>query len=275
MLECVVNISEGRDAVRLEGFARRAGPALLDLHADASHNRSVFTLAGPEVFDAARDLAIAAVGGLEISSHEGVHPRLGVVDVVPFAPLGDGALQENGDLGEAIAARDRFCRWASDELAVPCFSYGPERSLPEIRRRAFRDLPPDFGPAAPHPSAGACCVGARLALVAYNLWLAGGDLALARRIAAALRSHEVRAAAFAVGPGIQVSCNLVAPWSVGPADVYDRVAAHAGIERAELVGLIPEKVLRAVPSRRWTSLDLAEDSTIEARLADRGIVPSG
>ncbi|MGD0895693.1 MAG: glutamate formiminotransferase [Acidimicrobiales bacterium] len=270
MLECVVNISEGRDAERLDEFVRLVGTALLDLHADASHNRSVFTLAGPETADAARQLARVAVAQLDIARHRGIHPRLGVVDVVPFVPLGPDAMRPDADLDEAIAARDLFARWAADELGVPCFLYGPERALPEIRRHAFADLVPDFGPVAPHPSAGASCVGARPVLVAYNLWLAEGDLDRARHIASTLRGPEVRTASFAVGAGVQVSCNLVAPWSVGPADVYDRVAGSARIERAELVGLVPEQVLRATPARRWATLDLGEDSTIEARLADRG-----
>ncbi|MGP8162460.1 MAG: hypothetical protein ACLQAN_01540 [Acidimicrobiales bacterium] len=271
MLECVVNLSEGRDTERLGDLAHHTGSALIDLHADGCHNRSVFTLAGPGVFEATQDLARAAVTRLDITHHEGVHPRLGVVDVVPFVPLGDEGMRPGGDLSEAIAARDRFAPWAARELELPCFLYGPERSLPEIRRAAFRELPPAFGPGEPHPSAGACCVGARPALVAYNLWLAEADLALARRIAAALRTDEVRAAGFAVGSGFQVSCNLLAPWNVGPADVYDRVTKSARVERAELVGLIPERVLRAIPARRWGSLDLGEASTIEARLAERGV----
>ena len=194
---------------------------------------------------------------------------------MPFVPLGPDAMRPDGDLGEAIAARDRFARWAAGELGVPCYLYGPERSLPEIRRHAFVDLAPDIGPLAPHPSAGATCVGARPVLIAYNLWLADDDLHLARRIANALRGPALRTAGFAVGTGVQVSCNLVAPWKVGPADVYDRVAESARIERAELVGLVPDAVLRATPVRRWTTLDLGEDSTIEARLADRGIATPG
>ena len=271
MLECVVNLSEGADRARLEALARLAGPALIDLHSDASHNRSVLTLAGPTVVAAARELAAAAVAALDIRQHVGVHPRLGVVDVVPFAPLGDDGLRPDGDLGEALAARDGFGRWAAQALGLPCFLYGPERTLPEIRRGAFDALRPDFGPDAPHPSAGACCVGARQALVAYNLFLADRNLALARQLAAQLRSPAVRSAGFAVQNGVQVSCNLVAPWSVGPADVYDQVAAATRVERAELVGLLPRRILEAIPARRWRSLDLGEASTIEARLAARGI----
>jgi glutamate formiminotransferase len=180
-------------------------------------------------------------------------------------------MRPGGDLTEAVAARDRFARWAGDELGIPCFCYGPERALPDIRRHAFRDLRPDTGPDRPHPTAGAICVGARPALVAYNLWLADPDLDEARRIAAALRSAEVRALGLAVGDGVQVSCNLVAPWRVGPAEVFDQVEVAAPIARAELVGLVPESVLAAIPRERWGSLGLGEGATIEARLSGAGI----
>jgi glutamate formiminotransferase len=275
LLECVVNLSEGRDRTWLDASAAFLGPALLDLHANWWHHRSVFTLAGPAVEAIAQGLATAAIAHLDLTSHEGVHPRCGVVDVVPFVPLGPQGMRPGGDLTEAVAARDRFARWAGDELGIPCFCYGPERALPDIRRHAFRDLRPDTGPDRPHPTAGAICVGARPALVAYNLWLADPDLDEARRIAAALRSAEVRALGLAVGKEVQVSCNLIAPWRVGPAEVFDQVEKSAAIARAELVGLVPEKVLAAIPRRRWGSLGLGERSTIEARLATAGIGLSG
>ena len=153
-------------------IAACAGRALLDVHSDPWHHRSVLTLGGDDVEAAARAVAAAAVDLLDLSDHEGAHPRLGVVDVVPFVPLprlGGGRRRgADDDLGEALAARDRFARYAADELGVPCFFYGPERSLPEVRRRAFVTEAPDAGPAVPHPSAGAMCVGARPPLVAYN-----------------------------------------------------------------------------------------------------------
>jgi glutamate formiminotransferase len=271
LLECVVNLSEGRDRTWLDACAANLGPALLDLHADPWHHRSVFTLAGPAVEAITRRLATAAIAHLDLTHHEGVHPRGGVVDVVPFVPLGAEGLRPDGDLSAALAARNRFARWAGDGLGIPCFCYGPERALPDIRRHAFRDLRPDTGPDRPHPTAGAICVGARPALVAYNLWLADPDLAQARRIAAALRSAEVRALGLTVGGEVQVSCNLVAPWRVGPAEVFDQVENSARIARVELVGLVPEKVLAAIPRQRWGSLGLGERSTIEARLAGAGI----
>jgi glutamate formiminotransferase len=257
MLECVVNVSEGRDPVVLAELAEAAGADLLDRHTDPDHHRSVFTLVGT---DAPRRLAAAAVDHIDLRQHEGVHPRLGVVDVVPFAPLAGAAL------ADAIAARDAFAAWLADEHAVPCFLYGPERSLPEVRRRAFGELAPDVGPPVPHPTAGACCVGARPVLVAYNVWLAEPDLARAGEIAAALRSPTVRALGLACGDRVQVSMNLVAPEITGPAEAYDAVAALAPVAGAELVGLVPAAVLDRIPPSRWATLDLEPVRTIEARL---------
>lgn len=261
MLECVVNVSEGRRAEILGQLAEAAGAELLDVHTDADHNRSVFTLVGEA---APRRLAAAAVERLDLGDHHGVHPRIGVVDVVPFVAL-DGSTP-----AEAIAARDRFCDWAAAELALPCFRYGPERSLPDVRRGAFTTLVPDTGPRHPHPRAGGCAVGARPVLVAYNLWLESRDLGLARRIASNLRGPAVRALGLQVGDEVQVSMNLVDPSVQGPAAVWDRVAAVAPIARAELVGLVPRSVLSAIPEERWDELDVADDRTIEARVAGGG-----
>ena len=259
MLECVVNVSEGRDPAALARLAAAAGDDLLDVHTDPDHHRSVFTLLGE---DAPRRLARAAVATLDLSHHDGVHPRIGVLDVVPFVAL-DGT-----PAAEARAARDRFCRWAGAELALPCFTYGPERTLPDVRRGAFRDLAPTCGPPRPHPTAGATAVGARPLLVAYNLWLATSDLAQAREIAGAVRAPAVRALGLRVGAEVQVSMNLVDPLHVGPDAVWDEVARRAPVARAELVGLVPAAVLRATPPARWAQLDLAEDRTIEARVAE-------
>jgi glutamate formiminotransferase len=210
-------------------------------------------------------VAAAAVFALDIRQHEGAHPRFGALDVVPFVPLGGATMDD------ALAARDRFSEWLASRLGVPCFRYGPERSLPEVRRRAFIDLPPDVGPPAPHTTAGACAVGARDTLVAYNLWLADNDIGQARRIAADVRGPSVRALGLQVGDHVQVSTNLIDPRLVGPAEIYDTVRAHAPVQRAELVGLIPRALLVRTPATRWRELDLSEDRTIEARLAARGI----
>ncbi|HEY6533809.1 MAG TPA: hypothetical protein VIY72_15990 [Acidimicrobiales bacterium] len=260
MLECVVNVSEGRRLDVVDRVGAAAGDDLLDVHTCADHHRSVLTLLGE---DAPRAVATAAVAELDLRSHTGAHPRIGVLDVVPFVPLGDTTMNA------ALAARDDFAAWIAETLGVPVFLYGPERSLPDVRRGAFTTLAPDVGPNAPHPSAGAVAVGARRPLVAYNLWLRDSDLATARRLAASLRSPAVRALGLQVGGEVQVSMNLVDPEVVGPADVWDTVSAEVEVARAELVGLLPDAVLHAVAEGRWSELDLASDRTIEWRTARR------
>ncbi len=261
MIECVLNVSEGRDPVVLDRLADAAGADLLDLHHDPNHHRAVLTVVGE---GAARAVATAAVAAIDLRAHVGAHPRFGVVDVVPFVALGVTPFEAS------LAARDRFARWAAGTLGLPCFAYGPQRSLPDVRRAAFRGLAPDTGPDVPHPTAGACAVGARPVLVAYNLWLGLADLDLARSVARSLRGPAVRALGLDVGGHAQVSTNLIDPHSVGPAAIYDAVAARARVARAELVGLMPASVLGAVKASRWAQLDLDEERTIEARLEARG-----
>jgi glutamate formiminotransferase/glutamate formiminotransferase/formiminotetrahydrofolate cyclodeaminase len=273
VLACVVNVSEGRDGAVIAALEEAAGETLLDVHRDPDHHRSVLTLAGTRTPDAARAVARVAVARVDLRGHDGVHPRLGALDVVPFVPLdGDGAPLD--ELGPALEARDGFGSWAASALALPCFFYGPERTLPDVRRHAFGSLTPDRGPLQPHPSAGACAVGARGALVAYNVWLDTADVSVARQIAGAVRAPALRALGLAVGGVAQVSMNLVKPLQVGPADAYDAVArlardAGVGVMRAELVGLAPAAVVAAVPDRRRVELDIDAGRTIEARLEDR------
>lgn len=261
----MVNVSEGRDRTVLDALGAAAGSFLLDTHTDEHHNRAVLTLAGDEgLEDAVRHVTALALTLVDLRRHAGAHPRLGVVDVVPFVPLG------GAPMADALGARDRFGAWAGSELGVPCFFYGPERTLPDVRKQAFAPLVPDTGPPAPHPTAGAMCVGARPVLVAYNVWLAPRvGLDQARRVAAQLRASAVRALGLDVGGRAQVSMNLLDPIEVGPAAAYDAVAALASVERGELVGLLPLDVLAAVPESRWGELDLGPARTIESRLNDR------
>ena len=248
---CPVNVSEGRAVDRL---VAAGGRHVLDVHADPWHHRSVLWLAGEE---AVRAVAAAAVATIDLRRHQGVHPRLGSVDVVPFV---------GGD--DARAARDAFCDWAWDELRLPTLRYGDDvgRTLPEVRRVRGRSR-------RAHPTAGVAAVGARGPLVAYNVWLAdGADLGLARRVASAVRRPgAVRALGLPVGGRVQVSMNLVDPLSFGPADAFDAVAALAPVDGAELVGLVPEAVLLAVPEDRREPLDLRPDRTVEARLRAAGL----
>ncbi|HET8929780.1 MAG TPA: hypothetical protein VFN21_03885 [Acidimicrobiales bacterium] len=262
MLECVVNISEGRNPSVLAELARSCGDDLLDVHRDPHHHRAVFSLIGT---DAPRRLARRAIDLVDLRTHAGAHPRIGVVDVVPFVPL------RTSTMADAVTARDAFSSWMGDELGVPCFRYGTGRTLPEVRRGAFTTLTPDAGPAEPHPTAGACAVGARDVLIAYNVWVTAPDLAAVRRVASALRSPTVRALGLAVGDRFQVSCNLIAPDVTGPAAVTEAVAGLGAQEDVvvagcELVGLVPASVIAGIDPRDLAPLDLSIDRTIEARL---------
>ena len=283
MLECVVNVSEGRRAEVVAVVAAACGPALLDVHTDPDHNRSVFTLAGPpeEVAQAALSLARAAIERVDLSTHVGVHPRLGAVDVVPFVPI-DSDLQLAGEVargwGERVAA----------ELAVPVFLYGAAdpaaRSLPDVRRSAFRDRQPDFGPGHPHGTAGAIAVGARPVLVAINCELAAGgrgldaDVAMAREVARGVRERDgglsgVRALGFALESKgrAQVSMNLTDLAATGveaACEAVRRATAERGGEiwAVELVGLLPAAELERCSGDFLAWSSLSGERTIEARL---------
>jgi glutamate formiminotransferase / 5-formyltetrahydrofolate cyclo-ligase len=282
-------VSEGRDRAVIDAIAEAAGDAVLDVHTDGDHHRSVITLAGAlaAVEAATRCVVDAAVTRIDLRRHAGAHPRLGAADVVPVVPLRPG----EATWLSAVDARDRLAKWIGTELSVPCFLYGLERTLPEVRRAAFRGLDPDTGPDQPHPTAGATAVGVRRPLIAYNLWLEaatesddpgspaspaspGIDLVdVARDLAAWLRSPSVRALGLPVAGGAQVSCNLLVPSGREMEAVFDTVSQASNtlrcrISQAEVVGLIPGSALAEIPRHRWLELGVGEDLTIEARWTD-------
>jgi len=271
LFECVLNLSEGQRLALLDELSEAAGPSLRDRHADAEHNRSVFTLINePDVlFHDVHALVTLAMHLLDLESHAGVHPRFGVVDVVPFVAL------DPSRSDEARALRDETATWIATTFTVPVFLYGPledgtARTLPEIRRGAFRTLVPDMGPEEPNILLGATAVGTRGVLVAWNICLRDVTLAEAKAIAIEVRGPGVRSLAFEVGDIVQVSCNLIDPFNIGPSVVYDDVKRRLQrgvIERCELVGLVPEAVVRAQDPARWEQLGLSLEATIEARLA--------
>ena len=270
MFECVVNISEGRDRIVLDQLALACGSSLRDLHSDQEHHRSVFTLIDEPsaLARSVRALIDASFERLDLRRHEGIHPRFGVVDVVPFVAL------DTAQRDAARALRDETGQWIADSYDVPVFYYGPLdgtlRTLPEVRRLAFRILEPDAGPDETSERLGAVAVGERAVMLAWNLWLSGTSIERARELAAAVRQESVRALGFSVRDQVQVSCNLIDPLNVGPDVVYDEVARLLGgverIEHAELVGLCPRAVLEALDPGRWRALGLSEATTIEARL---------
>jgi glutamate formiminotransferase / 5-formyltetrahydrofolate cyclo-ligase len=262
------------------------------VHTDADHHRSVITLAGDlqRVEAVTREVVAAAVAHIDLSDHHGVHPRLGAADVLPVVPLPPGEVAWRS----AVAARNQLAEWIGSELSVPCFLYGPERTLPEVRRAAFRGLDPDTGPDSPHPTAGAAAVGVRRPMIAYNLWLEASRpvqtegspadvVRVARDLAARVRrvrSPDVRALGLAVRGGAQVSCNLLVPTGPAMESLFDDVTKAASskgcrVVRAEVVGLIPGSTLAEIPRHRWLELGVGEDLTIEDRWTNPDLRPDG
>jgi glutamate formiminotransferase/glutamate formiminotransferase/formiminotetrahydrofolate cyclodeaminase len=271
MLLAVPNVSEGRDAERVSAIGATfdaAGVSLLDTHSDPDHNRAVFTLAGEPgpLADALLSGAGAAIEAIDMRKHHGVHPCVGALDVCPvvwFDPADrEPAKAAALDVAERIGA-----------LGVPVFLYGdlasgPGRSersrfrrggVPELTlRMATGELPPDRGPAAPHPTAGATLVTARPPLAAFNVELDSTDADVARSVAAGLREGGgglagVRAIGLALADGrTQVSANVHDPVATPLGRVVSEVRRLAGRHgarpvAAEVVGLVPEASLAAYP----------------------------
>jgi len=269
VFECVINVSEGRRSALLDELSRAGGPSLRDRHSDVAHHRSVFTLINdpePLVRDV-RSMITRAYELVDLRAHTGVHPRFGVVDVIPFVAL------DHRKRATACRLRDETARWLAQRFDVPVFLYGAldvdtTRTLPEIRRDAFTRLDPDFGPARASSSRGAAAVGCRGVLVAWNLWLEGVTLAQARAIAASLRSPVLRTLAFAFDDVVQVSCNVVDVDQIRLSTIYDAVRTllepGARVLRSELVGLAPRSLVEREDPDRWAQLDLGLERTIEA-----------
>ncbi len=258
MLECVVNVSHGRDRATIDSLIESCGRSLLDAHSDFDYDRSVFTLAGPGVFDDLQRLARRVFELVDFRNYRGVHPALGALDVVPFVPLGLTPLEA------AVSMRDKLGQWLAVAFDLPVFVYGHEATLPQLRKGAFTSILPTYGSSRPNPAFGAVCVGARGLLVALNFNL-GCSLERARVVARTLRSPQVRALAFIAGDRVQVSMNLTDPLKVTPLMVVERVLAMEMIRSIELVGLLPEAVVIGHESE-YESLGMSSEATIEGRL---------
>jgi glutamate formiminotransferase / 5-formyltetrahydrofolate cyclo-ligase len=284
-LEAVPNFSEGRDPATIEALrSALSGPArLLDIHVDADHNRSVFTLAGGE-----EDLVESLLAGIacareriDLRRHEGAHPRIGAADVVPLVAV------RAEDMARARAAALELARRVGEEVALPVFLYGEGRGPAffrrggpaELQRRMDAgELAPDFGPPAVDPSAGAVLVGARRPLIAFNVDLRTDDLEVAREIAAVVREvgggfAGVRALGFALPSRgiVQVSMNVEDPERVALHDVVARVRAEAasrGVEAgdSELVGLLPASAAAAAARDALGLPGLDGSDVLELRL---------
>ncbi|HET7380779.1 MAG TPA: glutamate formimidoyltransferase, partial [Gaiellales bacterium] len=248
LVECVPNFSEGRDRATIDALrdALTSVPAakLLDVQADPSHNRSVFTFVAPP--EAAAEAALRAMRvateRIDLTRHRGEHPRMGATDVVPFVPVRDVTMEA------CVALARRLAERAAAELEIPIYLYAaaatrPERTrLPDIRKGEFEGLrdrigkepaaDPDFGPRRIHPTAGATAVGARPFLMAFNIYLDSADVGIAQHIAKQIRTSSgglpaVQAAGFDVAGRAQVSMNLLDIDTTSPAQVFAAVEAAA------------------------------------------------
>ena len=280
-LECVPNVSEGRDRDRLRRLTatiETAGARLVDVHSDVDHHRSVFTFLGAPatVERAALAFARLAVELIDLRAHAGVHPRIGALDVMPFVPLAGFAM------ADAVAIAQRVGRALAAETNVPVFFYEEaavvpgRRDLPELRVEGFEGLAerlrdprwrPDAGPVTPHPSAGAAVIGARRPLIALNAMLDSDDLGEARAVAAAIRARTPGGLAAVRALGVmlpsrgiaQVSMNLLDYRRTSPRIVMDRLdveTARRGlrVSHYELVGCAPADALDAAARARLADL---------------------
>jgi glutamate formiminotransferase / 5-formyltetrahydrofolate cyclo-ligase len=269
LIESVPNISEGRRPEVVEAAVaavRATGARVLDVQRDADHNRSVLTLAGDETTLRAAIPALFAVAveRIDLRQHKGEHPRLGAVDVVPFIPI------EGATMADCVALARAVGEEVAARFGVPVFLYeeaasaAHRKNLEDIRRGEFEGLgakmkgaewQPDFGPAAPHPSAGASVVGARMPLIAYNVNLGTADLEVAKRIAKAIR-HSSGGFRFVKAMGVMLEARQVAQVSINMTDfkrtplfrVFETVRAEAArygvnVIGSEIVGLVPAEAL--------------------------------
>ncbi len=291
MLEAVPNVSDGRDPQVIsavgEAFARHA--LLLDVHSDRDHNRSVFTLAGDDdqLVESLLEGIAAAVELIDLREHYGVHPRVGAADVVPLVPL------EPGEMPRAITAARALAHRVGSELGLPVFRYGEigggrrpaffrRGGLDELRRRVESgELDPDDGPRRIDLRSGAVLVGARRPLVAYNVELGTTDVYLAREIAAAVRASSggmpgVQAIGLALSRSgrVQVSMNVIDVEIAPLHEVVERVRAEAAarevqVSGGELVGLVPDGVLRAAEAAGAVVPGVEESAVLENVLRSR------
>src|SRR5213080_1247278 len=291
LVESVPNFSEGRDAATLEALRTALttvpGVRLLDVQADTSHNRSVFTFVAPP--DAAVEAALSAMRvaaeRIDLTKHRGEHPRMGAADVVPFVPVRDVTMED------CVALARRLGERAADELGVPIYLYAraatrPERErLPDVRKGEFEGLrerigkdpaaDPDFGPKHVHPTAGVTAIGARPFLVAFNIYLDTGDVRVAKDIAQQIRTSSgglpaVQASGFEVDGKAQVSMNLLDVDTTSPATVFAAVESRArarGIEiqKSEVVGLVPERAILAAGAA-YLKVPDAADHLLEEKI---------
>ena len=280
-LLAIPNVSEGRDQTAIDAIADAFDARLLDVHSDTDHHRSVFTLAGEpgELAQVVANGAAEAMRQVDLDAHEGIHPRVGAIDVAPIVYL------DRADRGAACAEALVLGDLLGEELELPVFLYGElaqGRTRAELRKGGpatlakridSGELKPDFGPHKLHPTAGAVLVAARPPLVAFNVELARpATLDDARAIAAAIREggpeglHSVRAIGLwlAARDVAQVSTNVEDHHATSLARVVAAIARHATPSQAELVGLAPRAAFDGFPD----DLPVANRRVVEDALTD-------
>ncbi len=293
ILECVPNFSEGRDPARIEAivqpFRGREGVKLLDTQRDEDHNRLVVTVVGePKALKAAvLEAMAAAVAVIDLRQHRGQHPRMGAVDVVPFIPVRHVTMAEAIELSRQVAAA------AAETLNLPIFLYEESASAPhrrnlaEIRKGQFEGMPeklrqpewaPDFGPAEVHPSAGVTAVGARMALVAYNVNLGTTNLEIANDIARKLR-HLSGGLRYCKAIGIALTERGIVQVSMNMTD-FTRTALYRAFELvriearrwgvpvvgSEIVGLVPMAALIDTAAYYLQLENFTPEQVLESRI---------
>lgn len=293
ILEAVPNFSEGRDLERVERIVSRIAShdvEVLDWSADPDHNRSVVTFIGApaDVEKAAVEGARAAVEEIDMRGHQGVHPRVGALDVLPFVPLEDATMED------AVAAAQRAGR-AIEALGIPVFLYGHAAvkgasDLASLRRGGYEALVekwpegrrPDFdaGREAAHPTAGCSCVGARPILLAWNVVVADLPVEKARALAARLRERGggfpgLRALGLHLErqQQVQISMNLEDPFRTSPVDVFDAIADQvtadgARIVHTEVIGMMPDTLVQRGCTDRLNLLDPRLTRVLSHRVAE-------
>jgi glutamate formiminotransferase len=295
IIECVPNVSEGRDLGSIEEIAAAVrgapGVRLLDVSSDPSHNRSVLTFVGDAAAVRAGVHALfeAAVPRIDLRKHQGEHPRMGAVDVVPFIPISASSVEECVSLSREVGAE------IAERFGIPVFLYEesasaePRRNLAEIRKGQFEGFAekmkdkrwkPDFGPAAPHASAGVVAVGARAFLIAYNINLGTRDLAIADRIAKAIRHlsggfRYVKAMGVELADRgiVQVSINMTNFKKTPLHRVFECVRSEAQrhgvpILGSEIVGLTPAEALYAAAEHYLRLEGFSADQVLETKLLE-------
>lgn len=293
IIECVPNISEGRDKKKIDrivaSLTEVEGVKLLDVCIDPDHNRTVLTFIGrlEDVERGAAAVGDRALDLIDMRHHRGVHPRIGAVDVVPFVPL-KGASMKN-----AVDVAHRFGRAFGERNKIPVYFYGEaaydpqRRELPNVRKGEYEALRthfedprwiPDAGPARFNPRGGAAAVGAREPLIAFNINLATDDVNLAKEIASSIRESGgglpyVRAMGVALKSRniVQVSMNLINYKVTSLKKVFDTVKAKATthgirIVESELVGLLPEEALENVSAEYLQLTKFYAECIIETHL---------